>query len=244
MCTPSPSRSSHPHLPQTLCALKHLHSAGVLHRDLKPSNLLLNSDCLVRLCDFGLARDSTGETTKLTEYVVTRWYRAPEVRASPPAPTPPPADPHTRVAVVVGGCAEAITRRWSSRRGWLAAGLPCVPGTWHRTAGHVWHCVTPVFLRFPTRAGVHPQVLLSGGQYGEAIDMWSVGCILGELLLRRPMFPGENYLHQLQVRADTPTRTVVPGFPRLPLVSPTATRPHARTHSPPPLFACIVVARS
>ena len=43
-------------------------------------------------------------------------------------------------------------------------------------------------------------MLLSGGKYTDGIDMWSVGCILAELLLRRPMFPGDNYLHQLQVR--------------------------------------------
>ena len=44
-----------------------------------------------------------------------------------------------------------------------------------------------------------PEVLLSGGKYTDSIDMWSVGCILAELLQRRPMFPGDNYLHQLQV---------------------------------------------
>ena len=44
-------------------------------------------------------------------------------------------------------------------------------------------------------------MLLSGGKYTEAIDVWSMGCILAELLLRRPVFPGENYLHQLQVCA-------------------------------------------
>jgi serine/threonine protein kinase len=67
---------------QTLCALKHLHSASVLHRDLKPSNLLVNSNCHLMVCDFGLAREHSGsmdQTTQLTEYVVTRWYRAPEV---------------------------------------------------------------------------------------------------------------------------------------------------------------------
>ena len=44
---------------QTLCGLRHLHAASVLHRDLKPSNLLVNSDCTVRLCDFGLAREQS-----------------------------------------------------------------------------------------------------------------------------------------------------------------------------------------
>lgn len=106
---------------QLLCALQHLHGGGVLHRDLKPSNLLVNSDCTLKVCDFGLARESDVTlSTALTEYVVTRWYRAPEV-------------------------------------------------------------------------------LLSGGKYTASIDVWSVGCILAELLLRKPLFPGDNYLHQLQI---------------------------------------------
>jgi len=61
---------------QTLCGLKHIHTAGVLHRDLKPSNLLVNADCTVRMCDFGLARESEPSmSAAFTEYVVTRWYR-------------------------------------------------------------------------------------------------------------------------------------------------------------------------
>ena len=65
---------------QTLRGMKYIHSANVLHRDLKPSNLLLNANCDLKICDFGLARGFTeGDPTDLTEYVVTRWYRAPEV---------------------------------------------------------------------------------------------------------------------------------------------------------------------
>ena len=44
-----------------------------------------------------------------------------------------------------------------------------------------------------------PEVLLSGGQYSTAVDVWSAGCVLAELLLRRPLAPGTNYLHQLQL---------------------------------------------
>ena len=67
---------------QILRGLKYIHSANVLHRDLKPSNILLNSNCDVKICDFGLARvsdPSQDYTGLLTEYVATRWYRAPEV---------------------------------------------------------------------------------------------------------------------------------------------------------------------
>ncbi|KAI3468696.1 hypothetical protein Pfo_025359 [Paulownia fortunei] len=63
---------------QLLRGLKYVHSANVLHRDLKPSNLFLNANCDLKIGDFGLAR-TTSETDFMTEYVVTRWYRAPEL---------------------------------------------------------------------------------------------------------------------------------------------------------------------
>ena len=43
-----------------LCAVKYLHVANVLHRDLKPANILVNEDCSVKICDFGLARSIAG----------------------------------------------------------------------------------------------------------------------------------------------------------------------------------------
>jgi len=63
---------------QLLRGLKYIHSANIIHRDLKPSNLLLNANCDLKICDFGLARP-TSENDFMTEYVVTRWYRAPEL---------------------------------------------------------------------------------------------------------------------------------------------------------------------
>jgi len=108
---------------QTLKGLKYLHSAGLIHRDLKPSNILINSDCHIKLGDFGLARSvsSTGDDTniKLTDYVATRWYRAPEI-------------------------------------------------------------------------------LLGSTKYSKAVDMWSVGCILGELIVGKALFQGTSTLNQIE----------------------------------------------
>ncbi|XP_006122678.2 mitogen-activated protein kinase 12 isoform X3 [Pelodiscus sinensis] len=61
---------------QMLKGLKYIHSAGIIHRDLKPGNLAVNEDCELKILDFGLARHTDSE---MTGYVVTRWYRAPEV---------------------------------------------------------------------------------------------------------------------------------------------------------------------
>lgn len=63
---------------QILRGLKYIHSANVLHRDLKPTNLFLNANCDLKIADFGLAR-TLSESDFMTEYVVTRWYRAPEL---------------------------------------------------------------------------------------------------------------------------------------------------------------------
>lgn len=64
---------------QAFRGLHYLHTANIIHRDLKPSNMLVNANCDLVLCDFGLARGE--DTAEMTEYVVTRWYRPPELLA-------------------------------------------------------------------------------------------------------------------------------------------------------------------
>lgn len=64
-----------------LCSLNFMHSANIIHRDLKPANILIDQDCNVVICDFGLARSLPDKKIKrsLTTHVASRWYRAPEL---------------------------------------------------------------------------------------------------------------------------------------------------------------------
>ncbi|EME27085.1 Mitogen-activated protein kinase 17 [Galdieria sulphuraria] len=67
---------------QLLRGIHYLHTARVFHRDLKPNNILINAECDLRICDFGLARaafDTQPDMVYWTDYVATRWYRAPEL---------------------------------------------------------------------------------------------------------------------------------------------------------------------
>lgn len=71
---------------QILCGLLYIHSANVIHRDLKPGNILVSTTGILKIGDFGLARGIHGENTgrrhSITNYVATRWYRAPEIMLS------------------------------------------------------------------------------------------------------------------------------------------------------------------
>ncbi|XP_010549071.1 PREDICTED: mitogen-activated protein kinase 9 isoform X3 [Tarenaya hassleriana] len=113
---------------QLLRGLKYIHTANVFHRDLKPKNILANADCKLKICDFGLARVSFNDAPSAifwTDYVATRWYRAPEL------------------------CGSFFSK------------------------------------------------------YTPAIDIWSIGCIFAEMLTGKPLFPGKNVVHQLDLMTDS-----------------------------------------
>jgi mitogen-activated protein kinase 15 len=109
---------------QLLKSLKYIHSADLIHRDLKPSNLLINSECIIKVADFGLARSvaqkEDGNDPIVSDYVATRWYRAPEI-------------------------------------------------------------------------------LLGSQSYNKAVDMWSAGCILAELITGKVLFTGKSTVNQIEL---------------------------------------------
>jgi cyclin-dependent kinase-like len=105
---------------QLMQGIAYCHSMDIVHRDIKPENLLISEAGMLKLCDFGFARMLPQKGGNLTDYVATRWYRAPEL-------------------------------------------------------------------------------LLGLNDYGKGVDLWAVGCILGELTDGQPLFPGESEIDQLYV---------------------------------------------
>lgn len=123
-----------------LCdAVAFMHAAGYVYRDIKPENLLVDDSKRLKLCDFGFARridvaDARGNSRgkdPLTDYVATRWYRAPELLLGQP----------------YAGADGATTRTG----------------------------------------------------YGQPVDMWAVGCLMGELTDGEPLFPGDSDVDQLRL---------------------------------------------
>ncbi|KAJ3127855.1 Mitogen-activated protein kinase [Nowakowskiella sp. JEL0407] len=100
--------------------LKYVHSANVLHRDLKPGNLLVNADCELKICDFGLARGLSGSDAGfMTEYVATRWYRAPEIMLSFKSYTKANVDQLNQILQILGTPDDATLKRIGSDRAQL-----------------------------------------------------------------------------------------------------------------------------
>ncbi|MEW5303357.1 MAG: hypothetical protein WDW36_006058 [Sanguina aurantia] len=113
---------------QLCTTITFIHSKNVVYRDIKPENLLVDERGRIKLCDFGFARYLPRADEPLTDYVATRWYRAPELLLGPPF----------------------------------------------------------------KQDDVNVQYM-----YNHGIDIWAIGCLMGELFDGEPLFPGDSDLDQM-----------------------------------------------
>ena len=63
----------------------HPPAVQIIHRDIKPENILVSKLGVIKLCDFGFARMMAAQGEIYTDYVATRWYRAPELLVGDPS---------------------------------------------------------------------------------------------------------------------------------------------------------------
>ncbi|XP_037685910.1 cyclin-dependent kinase-like 2 isoform X1 [Choloepus didactylus] len=111
-------RTVQKYLFQIINGIGFCHSHNIIHRDIKPENILVSQSGIVKLCDFGFARTLASPGEVYTDYVATRWYRAPEL-------------------------------------------------------------------------------LVGDVKYGKAVDVWAIGCLVTEMLMGEPLFPGDSDIDQL-----------------------------------------------
>jgi mitogen-activated protein kinase 1/3 len=156
-----------------LVGLRYIHSAGIYHRDLKPANCLVNADCSVKICDFGLARaveELSENPDEVDDELAKEAWSAAALNSDEQDSGEGDGNHSERI----------VKRNLSPRRSQLRRRLTSHVATrWYRA----------------------PELILLQQEYTAAVDIWSVGCIYAELLGmhegvryedRQPLFPGSS----------------------------------------------------
>lgn len=150
-----------------------MHTANVIHRDLKPGNLLVNGDCQLKVCDFGLAR-AYRDRVSSPPMNESEKGEVEEERTFPDSPRADRSGPPSP--------SMQLSHEHPSRIQTTSLDFPGGPLTEYVATR--WYRAPEIMLCF--RRG-----------YGPSIDMWSVGCILAELLAGKPIFAGKDYVDQI-----------------------------------------------
>ena len=160
-----------------LCAVKYLHESKVLHRDLKPANVLVNEDCSIKLCDYGLARSITG--VESSDMIIQEAQKQEEdatmsIQSEQSVPNLQfglTKSSSTTIDEKEEEKEGEVDQKKQNMRAMLVKTKDARKQIKRELTGHV-----------VTRWYRAPEIILLEKDYGPAIDIWAVGCIFAELL--------------------------------------------------------------
>ena len=221
---------------QLLLGIQAMHRLGVLHRDLKPGNLLVSRGCQLRITDFGLSRYIEPD-----EIVYPRRGHGGQQCESPR--TPRKKEDEDNGDDCSDDDDDTDDEDDDDSHGNMkkeSLSLNSSSSSSHennmKKKKKKKRKKSPLTEYVVTRWYRCPEVLLAPHlPYSTAVDCWSAGCIFAELIRRKPLFQGKNFVHQVQVileRLGTPRRENFGFEPREDAARFLAKQPH---HSAPGL---------
>lgn len=184
-----------------ICAVKYIHSCNVLHRDLKPANILINEDCTIKVCDFGLARSTHGVET--ASWLIEGQKKKEKNEISIAGGDDEEFMLKDCQTADIGNEKEAEVQKEEEKKEPKKVDREDIKKRLVKTKNQRKNMKRELTGHVVTRWYRAPELILLEKDYGPPIDVWSVGCIFGELLGmmkenaptyldRKPLFPGKS----------------------------------------------------